>query len=455
MNVFQFLRILWARRYLTLVTTAFTIVGAMIAILIIPPRYEGMSRVMLNILKADPVTGEVVSTQSARTYITTQMELIKDFGVAGKAVDRLNWAANPDVISRYQSSNNQDVDIRRWLSQQIITGTTVKVVPGTNILEISYRGSTPGEAKAMANELRESYIEATLDGRRQDAARTADWYTTQAEKERSLLNAAEAAKASFEKEHGVVMQGDTDVETARLGALAAQAGGPALTIAPAAATFAPSSAQLTQLDTAISEAAKNLGPNHPQMVQLRAQRASVAQIVAQELAASRAAQGAAASAAAASAQAYKREFDAQATKVIANREVIARLSQLQEEVQVRREQYNKSMARIAELRQQASIADSGVSTLGEAILPREPSFPNIPLILGGAIGLGFGMGILLSLLVELLGRRIRSVEDLQDSVDAPLLTVVSGGEPYGAFDWRGILSFGRRTKPSGKKLAQA
>jgi uncharacterized protein involved in exopolysaccharide biosynthesis len=455
MNLFQFLRILWARRYLTLMTTVCTFIGAIIAILIIPPRYEGVSRVLLNILKPDPITGEVVSTQSARTYITTQMELIRDFGVAGKAVDRLNWAANPDIVSRYQSGNNSDVDIRRWLSQQIIASTTVKVVPGTNILEIAYRSSNPSDAKAMANELRESYIEATLDTRRREASGAADWYTAQAEKERALLNSAEAAKAAFEKEHGVVMQGATDVDTARLGALAAQAGAPAVTFAPAAATVAPSSAQLTQLDATIAEAAKHLGPNHPQMVQLRAQRASLAQVVAQELAAQRAAQGAAASAAAASAQAMKREFDTQAHKVIANREVIARLNQLQEEVNVRREQYNKSMARIAELRQQASIADSGISTLGEAVTPREPSFPNKPLILGGAISLGFGMGILLSLLVELLGRRVRGVEDLQDSVDAPLLAVIGGGTPEKNFELPKGLSLGKRGAPGRGKLVRA
>ena len=276
----------------------------------------------------------------------------------------------------------------------------------------------------MANALREAFIRSTLETRRREANRTADWYVAQGEKERLLLDAADAAKTTYEKENGVYMQGDIDVDSARLQALTGQAAAPAVTVTPAASAVAPSSAQLTQLDAAIAEAARNLGPNHPQMVQLRAQRSALAQTVAQEAAAARASAGAAAAAASASSSAFRREFDSQTAKVVENRDKVQRLTQLQEEVKVRRDQYNKSMARVAELRQEAAIADPGITVLGEAVTPEKPSFPNKPLILGGALVLGFGMGLLLSLLLELFGRRVRSIEDMQDAVNAPLLAVI-------------------------------
>lgn len=426
MSLFQFLRILWAHRYVTLATTMFTLFGAIVAILIVPPRYEAVSRVMLELLKPDPVTGEVIPSVSSRTYVSTQTELIKDYGVAGKAVDQLNWASSPDVITRYQTSNANGLDIRRWLSQTIIASTNVKVVPGTNILEISYRSTTPTEAKAMADALRNAYIDSTLDTRRREATRTADWYQVQSQKELALLNAADAAKTSYEREHGIVMNADsTDLDTARLRALATQAAAPAM-VAPVMPISSPSAAQLTQLDAAIAQASQNLGPNHPQMVQLRAQRASLAQVVAQEAASQRAAAGAMASAANASAGAIQREVATQTSKVIEKRDKIERLTQLQADVNLRRDQYNKSLARIAELRQEAAIADAGITTLGEAVTPQSPSFPNKPLILGGSLFLGFGMGILLSLLLELFGRRVRSIEDLEAAIDVPLLAVIEG-----------------------------
>lgn len=421
MSLFQFLRILWAHRWITAATTVCTLIGALIAILIVPPRYQAVSRVMLNTLKPDPVTGEMIGGPAARTYITTQTELIKDYEVAGKAVDQLNWASSPDVITQYQSGNNNGMDIRRWLAQRIIAATDVKVVPGTNILEISYRATSPAEAKSMADALRNAYIESTLDARRATAARTADWYEIQARKEQALLNAADSAKTAYEKEHGIVMQADnTDTDSARLRALSSQAATPTV-VAPAMPVASPTAAQLAQIDAAIAQSSKTLGPNHPQMIQLRAQRAIIAQVVSQELAAARAAAGAAN----ANAAALQREVAAQASRVIEKREHIERLTQLQAEVNVRREQYNKSMARIAELRQEASVSDAGIASLGDAATPMKPSFPNKPLILGGALAFGGGLGVLLSLLLELFGQRVRSADDLR-SISAPLLAIIAG-----------------------------
>jgi uncharacterized protein involved in exopolysaccharide biosynthesis len=452
MSIFQFLRILWAHRYVTLATTVCTVLGALIAVLLIPPRYEAVSRVMLNTLKPDPVTGEVISNSASRTYVGTQTELIKDYEVAGKAVDQLNWASSPDIITQYQLSN-PGMDIRRWLSQRIIGNTSVKVVSGTNILEISYRAPTPTEAKGMADALRNAYIESTLETRRREATRTADWYEGQANKERALLNAADAAKTAYEKENGIVMNADnTDADTARLRALSTQGAAPTVMAAPMGAVSAPSAIQLAQLDAAIAQANQSLGPNHPQMVQLRAQRAMMANVVAQELASARAAAGAATSAASASASALQREVAAQTAKVIEKRDKIERLTQLQSEVNLRREQYNKSMARIAQLRQEAAIADTGLATLGEAVTPRSPSFPNKPLILGGSLGLGFGFGILLSLLLELFGRRVRSIEDMRSAVDVPLLAVMEGPATVkNRMRMPKLPKLGRRRSPGGAK----
>lgn len=429
MNIFQFLRILWARRWVTVSAVVFTVLGAFIAILIVPPRYEATSRVMLNILKPDPVTGMMIGGPAARTYIATQTELIRDYGVAESVVENLQWDTNPGAVTQYQTSGNTDVDIKRWLASRIVQATSTRVVPGTNILEISYKATTPGEAKSMADAVRDAYITSSLEQRRLEATRTAQWYETQAERERNLLNQADAAKTAFEKASGIVMQGDLDLDTARLRALSNQAAVPSAMMAPLPPSSAPSSAQLAQIDAAIANASKTLGPNHPQMAQLRAQRATVQQIVAQELAASQSAAAAVASAASASAGALQREVQSQAAKVIQNRDKIERLNQLQAEVNQRRELYNKSLARIAELRQEASVADSGITVLSEAITPQKAAFPNKPLILGGGLGLGAGIGVLLSLLLELFQRRIRSADDLMAAVDAPLLGVVSGVAP--------------------------
>lgn len=430
MSIIQFVRVLWAYRRLTLATTIATLIGAVIAIVVLPPRYDAKTRVMLNVAKPDPVTGQVIGLQSAKPYVLTQVELLRDYSVAGRAVDRLGWLNNPQALEAYNVDANSDGDIRRAMAQRIIDRTAVNVPVGTNILEISFNSVSPDDARAMANALRDAYIEATLDSRRLEATRNAEWFTEQAQKERVLLSQADAAKTAFEKANGIVMQDEkTDIETARLRALSGQSG---LSTPLLSSTQGPGSSQaalqLAQLDSQISQAAATYGPNHPTMVQLRTQRATLAKIVAQEQASQQAQANATARALSASAGALSRAVNEQTSRIIANRDKIERLTELQAQVNLHRDQMEKALSRAAELRQEAGVADSGITVLSEAVTPKKPSFPNIPLILGGGAALGLGMGLLLSLLLEFLNRRVRGPEDLINTFDVPMLAVIGGVE---------------------------
>lgn len=420
MSIIQFLRILWARRIVMVATTISCLIGALITIQLVPPRYEAHSRVLLNLLKPDPVTGQVIAGPATRAYVATQRELIRDYAVAGPVVDELGWLSDPTLIQMYQSrSGASSQDFRRWVAQRVIDGTKVAVVEGSNILEISYTGNSAQDSKIIADGLRKAYIDASLAFRREDAARNADWYAEQAEKERKLLTTAEMAKTAYEKENGIVLQADkTDVDSARLSALAAQgSGAPVIPMmAPAAS---PSTIQLAQIDTAIAQASKTLGPNHPELVQMKAQRSAIAAAAAQEQSAARAMAGAAAS----GVGALDRAVSAQKSRVIAQRDKVERLMQLQAEVDLRREQFNKTAARSADLRQEAAVADTGLVPLGSAVTPQSAVFPNKPLIIAGAISLGIALGVLVALLTELFARRVRGVEDLK-IVDIPLLGVI-------------------------------
>jgi uncharacterized protein involved in exopolysaccharide biosynthesis len=455
MSIIQFLRILWAHRYFVALTTAATALGALIAVILIPPAYEAKTRVMLNTLKPDPVTGTVLQTGNTRTYVATQLALIKDIGVAGTAVDSLGWLNNPEVMESFGATKSKDVDLRRAMAQRIIARTNTDMVPGTNILEIAFRAPTPDDARMMANALREAYVDSTLSVRRQDAARSADWFTQQGEKERDLFAKADAAKTDYERQNGIVMQDNqTDVETARLRALAGQSAGGALVTPSAPLQASNSTIQLASLDAQISQASKTYGPNHPAMVQLRAQRNTLAQVVARDEAASRDTAAAAARAMSASSTALQSALETQTAKVIANRSKIQKLTDLQAEVNLHRDRMEKAFARAADLRQEAAIADSGIATLSEAITPTSPAFPNKPLIFGGSIGMGFVGGLLLSLIYELIRRRVRGSEDLEHVVAPPLLAVI----PMGGVAPRPrpvLAAINRVTKPGRRRAAAA
>src|ERR1700734_1835103 len=136
MSLTQFWRILWARKLLILVATVFCLTGGIVATLVVAPRWKAEANVYLNLLKPDPVTGEMLGPD-ARSYISTQIKLITDYSVTGLTVDRLGWLTDPQLIQQYQQRSSSDTrDFRRWLAQIIADHTEANVSDGSNILTV-------------------------------------------------------------------------------------------------------------------------------------------------------------------------------------------------------------------------------------------------------------------------------------------------------------------------------
>ncbi len=163
MSFEQIFRLLWARRGMILIAAVFSLFAATIVGLILPPRYVAHARVMLNLVKPDPITGESISSQFARAYVRTQTELIRDYRIAGKVVDILGWASSPDLAEQYANRRSDDVrDFRRWMAQRVIDSTNAELIEGSNILDISYTAASPQGAAAVAEAVRRAYIEQAI-----------------------------------------------------------------------------------------------------------------------------------------------------------------------------------------------------------------------------------------------------------------------------------------------------
>lgn len=422
MSILQFLRIIWAHRMLIAASTIVCTLIAVTTVQVVKPRYEAQSRVMLDIIKPDPVTGQVMATAFIRAFTKTQIELVKDLQTASRVVTDLNLSKDPYYAREYRErgDSQRDLDFNRWAAEQIMKGADAKLIEGSNILEISQGSTSPERARRIADGLRKAYIDMTLQSRREAARRNAEWYEQQAEKSRTALIQAEAAKAQFERVNGILLQDDKiDVDSARLAALATQGGAPVVT---AAAAAPPSAAALAQVEAELAQASKVLGPNHPTLQALRTRRDTLEKQVAEE----RRASTSAASAALSAAQATSGMLEAQKNKVLGQREKVERLRLMQDEIDLRRDQYNKGVARAAQLRQEAEVAEAGAIPLASAILPQEPEFPKKGVIIPAAALGGGALGIVVSLLMELIGRRVRSADDLASVVKAPVLAVVRG-----------------------------
>ena len=418
MNIIQFLRIFWARRAIVAISLAASLLGAYIVVLIVQPRYEATARVLLNIIRPDTVTGEIMGAKSSVAYFDSQIEFIKDYRVTGRVVDEFGWLSDPGRIGAYSNRSASDTrEFRPWLAQSVVDSFKPKI--GGIVLEITYKAPTPAIAQFGAETLRRVYLEESLALRRREATANAEWHTKQAESAREFAEVAEMKKAAFEKESGIIMQGrDSDLDSDRLTALAGQAAvGPMVSMAAQGAS--QSTLQLAWIDSQLADAAQRLGPNHPEMMALRTRRNLVAQVVAQEQAVSNAATSGATGAAV-----IARALQEQKSLVLGQRDKVERLRQLQSEVDLRRDQYRNAASRAAQYLLESAVVDVGLTPLGVVVAPQNPAFPNKALILGGAGAMGLGLGLALALLLELLGRRVRGVEDLDLSSEIHCLGVI-------------------------------
>jgi uncharacterized protein involved in exopolysaccharide biosynthesis len=425
MSIVQFIRIIWARRMLVLAATASCLLGGLLLTMILPARYESHARVLLGLLKPDPVTGMVISGPATGAYVATQTELVTDYSVAGQVADALGWPSDPRLISAYQSRAGTDHrDFHHWIAQRVIDATKAKLVEGSNILEITYTSSRPVAAQQVAEVLQKAYIDTSLSLHRQDTSHDADWFEQQAQKAKLDLDHAEHSLTEFERANGVIMQDSkVDVDTARLQTLVQQ-GVSAMPMLPGAAQASPSTVELAQIDAQIAQQSKILGPNHPDLQALRERRRAVAALAAKDQAAQRHAEAEAAGANTAGAAALTKALEAQKNRVIGERDKLEKLKQLQADVDMRRDQYDKTSAHAADLRQQAAATDTGLTILGHATTPKSPSFPNYFLIIPGAIGLGLAVGVMVALLAELLGRRVRCIEDAEAVDDVNVIAFI-------------------------------
>lgn len=407
------LDILWARRVIVLTATASCLVGGGYVALTGAPRYQASARVILEYIKPNPVTGAFVSNKMVAAYVTTQMRVIRDYQVAIPTADALGMLDNIDLQTAFSSIPGADPgDYPKWVAGRIIDNTGVQTVQDSNILKITNVASTPEGALATVEALRAAYIESTLEGLRSGARAGVVRLTAQADQAVADIARLEGAKASLEKQTGVM----ASVESNRLSDMVTARRSPVIQ----ESIRVLSAGRLTEAEAEVAEATKTLGPNNPKLKALRTVRDLAKVQVDQE----RALAASGGQFAANLERARQAAIDAQKDKVLSQRQTQLELRLLQDEINGRQETLNALNTQIAKLRQLTSLQASSLTPFGAAEADPQPVFPNPWLIFGGAGILGAAIGSLLALFVELLQRRARHVRDVELSVGAPLLGVV-------------------------------
>lgn len=421
MDLMPLARILWGRRLIILVSTLSCLLGGLFVIATAPPLYQASSQVLLNFFKPDPITGFGVSSKGVDAYVTSQIRLIEDVQVAARVVDALGWPQNPELLAAYDTRAPGDQrEFHEWAAPRIIGATSAGIVGDTNILEIRFVSGSPEFSKAVADDLRQAYIDANTASPRGAALATAQQLQKVAKEAQTKLLALQTQKSQLERESGVILQ-DTgqDLDNARLDALAGSAR-PFRRARQARANKAAAD-QLAILNTKVATATLRYGANNPTFQALRTRRDSLA---AQLELSQNSRMTSAVNATQAQEKIHQDALNQQIAKVISQTAARSRLQLVQDQISALQKEYATSTQGANKLMQLTTVNMNTVQPIGEAVLRRKPVFPNKTLIIGGSTGFGLLIGLLLALLSEMMGRRVRSIQDLQKAAGAPLMGVV-------------------------------
>ncbi|MGY4397548.1 succinoglycan biosynthesis transport protein ExoP [Sphingomonas sp. UYAg733] len=399
-----------------------------------PRTYLATSSLLLDLSQTDPTDNN--QQQQARidtdSVIATQTDVIRSAKVTNAIAREVGFvAATPADLppdARLQQA-----------AARVRSGLTVTTGRQSNVLQLQFLDPDPATAARVANLAAAIYMREQVELRASPARGSAKWFDSRTADVRQRYEIAQKRLSDFQRANGIIGVDRMDLEGEKIKNLSVQ-----LVQAQADAATAQSksgSAQVSEVASSVvvqsleeevakasahvSELAKTLGPNHPQMTaalalqrELEKKLASARNTQAQSMTAN-------------SIAASRREADLksrmtqQEGRMIRMSSVQDQLMVLQRDVDATRQTYDTVRQRFNEAALKSQISQPNAGLLDEASVPLFPARPNIPLWLVAGLALGLVMGIAVVVIAEILKPRVRSAIGLERATEVDVIADLS------------------------------
>lgn len=441
MSIYQVINILYARIWVIILTIVITVSTTVAVVMILSEQYTASSTVILDIAVPDAVSGRTMPSGLVRDHIRTQIRLIKSDRVALKVVDSLNLTQSQTYLNLFSGEDNPNINFRNWVALEIIKNLEVKQVAGSRILAISFTSRNARFSATAANAFTEAYIAVDLELRVDPAKRNAQWFSGQLNNLQQNLDDAQRRLTEYQQKTGIVSISESlDAETAKLADLTTRVTAAEADVSNAKSLVKQLSTyqavkesgavlpeflsnsniqrwrdELTKIDAQFAMVSGSVGPNHPTYKAVQAQREVIQKQLDSEIGKLRESIFAQVEMAESKADSLNEELVSQKNKLLRLRGERDVLDSLLREVEIRIMEYDDAFRRAGTLRLEGAVAQSSVVIMSEALVPMEHSFPKRTLSVAMAAAASFMLGIALAFLLEMIDRRIRSVQDLEQS----------------------------------------
>lgn len=377
MNLRLFLVIMKSRYLLILFTLAITIATAAVLTMLTPNRYVATASVVLNFNDTNPFEqSSIVPAQLASSYIATQLDIIRSQNVAGKVVDDLRMEDDKYYQETFKSLGGGNGTMRQWLISMLLQNLLIEPSPNSRMVNISYQSGSPKKSADIANAYARSYIATTLELSLEPARRNAAWFDEQIKTMRKRLEDAQARLTNYQQEKGIVAIDERlDTETTRLNELSQAY------VAAQADTYDVKSRQL--------------GQNHPEYTRAIARERSVLT-----------------------------SLNDQKARILKLKQERDEVSTLAREVENQQQTYDATLKSFSQTTLQSQFSQTNISMLNQAVTPQSPDSPNVVLNMMASVFLGLMLGVVLAVMIELLNRRVRTIEDVSKLLGTKVLATV-------------------------------
>ena len=440
MSLQQLFMIIKARYKIALVTLLVVTLATLAASLLLPKRYTASTAVMVEMRTADPVMGNIDSPMTA-AYLPTQVDIINSNRTAQKAVKALGLATNPAVHDKWLQTTNGEGVFEIWLVELMQKGLDVKPSRDSNVITITFTSADPNFSAAVASAFAQAYMDTNIELKVEPARQNASWFQGQGKILRDNLEAAQNKLSSYQQRKGIVITDERlDSETEKLSDLNTQLTIIDSTSADTRSKISSSGSaenlpevmlspliynlklDINRLESKLKEASINMGSNHPQYKSMQSELSALKLQLEKETSHI--------------GRSYSTTEDVSRDKAANIRALIAaqkrKLFELKHErdeanvllsdVSSAQKAYDAVSQRFTQTNLEGQSTQTNVSILTPAYPPLKPSSPPpklytlIAIVIGTLIGLGF------SFMSEMVDRRVRVADDIEQVLGIPVLS---------------------------------
>lgn len=444
MTFAQFISILRARWVAALAVLIATVVITLIVSLMLPKQYKATASVVVD-FKPDPVSAAIFGGLASPAFMATQVDIIQSDRVAQRVVRNLKLNENPQVRQQWQDDTGGVGSIESWLGT--VFQKSMDVVPSreSSVIAVDYRAPDPRFAAALANAFVQAYIDTSLELRVDPARQYSTFFENRTKEARDALEAAQARLSTFQKSNGIIATDERfDIENSRLNELSsqmtalqaiaaestsrqAQARGPQgdrLQDVLNSPLIAGMKSELSRNEARLKELSTRYGANHPQVVEAKASIAELQQRIEAETRNVTGSVGINNTINRQREAEVRAALDAQRARVLKMKAVRDEGLVIARDVENAQKAYDAVQARLTQTSLESQTTQSNVNILTQAETPLRPASPRVTLNTIVAFFVGLLLAIGVALLLELLDRRLRTVDDVADALELPVLGVM-------------------------------